>query len=154
ENPNVDAGFQEMQGAVGEDRVGASRVKAVDLSLIRTIDGTRPRLRGPVVARALAKGQGPRDPGRLYGIDPWNRPARTPQGGPAGVFGDQDRLRKAVRNLGDACQVVLRQHALVIGCRVHETERHQTGIDSPDAAIVATGALAAVTVIGRVFHGR
>src|SRR5262249_43553964 len=129
-------------------------VEAVDLAVIRTVDGTRPRLRGPVVARALAEGDGPRDPGCGYGVGPRNRPARPPQGRPAGVFGDQERLRGAVRDLGDARQVVRRQHAPVIGRRVHETHAHQAGIDPPDAPVVAAGALAAVTVIAGVFHGR
>src|SRR5262249_10855586 len=109
---------------------------------------------GPVGGRALAEDQGPPDPGAARGVDPRNRPARTPQFGPTGAFGDQDRLRSAVRNVGEARQVVVRQDALVIGCPVHETEIHQTGIYPPDAGIVAAGALAAVTVIERVFHGR
>ena len=107
EDADVDAGFQKMHRAVGEDRIRPAGVKAVDLSVIRAVDGTRPRLRSPVVARALAEGQGPPDPGaRPYGVGPRNRPARTPQLGPAGVFGDQERLRSAVRNVGEARQVV------------------------------------------------
>ena len=55
EDADVDVVFQEVQRAVGEDRIRPSGVKAIDLSVIRTVDGTRPRLRGPVGGRALAE---------------------------------------------------------------------------------------------------
>src|SRR5262245_39555306 len=86
EDANVHAGVQEMHGAVSENRVRAAGVKAVHLSVIRAVDGTRPRFRGPVGSRALAEGQGPPDPGRGHSVGPRNRPTRTPQSGPAGVF--------------------------------------------------------------------
>src|SRR5262249_58421608 len=71
EDADGDAGFQELHPAVREHDVGPAGVKAVDLSVIRAVDGTRPRLRRPVVARALAEDHVPTDPGRGYGVGPW-----------------------------------------------------------------------------------
>src|SRR5262245_19588986 len=126
----------------------------MDLAVFRTIDRTRPGLRGPVVARALAEGDGPRDPGCGYGVGPWNPPTGPPQCGPTSVFSDQDRLAAAIRNLGTARQLVLRQDAPVIGRRVHKTHVHQAVINPFDAPIIAAGAPAAETVIAGVFHFR
>src|SRR5260370_3297089 len=90
-----------MHGAVGEDRVGPAGVKAVDLSFIRTVDGARPRLRGPVGGRALAEDQRPTDPDAARALDPGNQPARTPHPGPAGAFGALTLLPTAVLNVGE-----------------------------------------------------
>src|SRR5262245_8462123 len=70
EDANIHVGFQEMHGAVGEGRVRPAGVKAVDLSVVRAVDGTRPRLRGPVGARALAEGDGRPDPDAAQVVGP------------------------------------------------------------------------------------
>lgn len=113
-----------MHGAIGEDRVDAAGVKAISLLPVRAVDGTGSRPRGPVGGRALEQDQGPPDPDAARVVDPWNRPARTPQFRPARSFGNQDRLRSAVGNVGQARQVVRghvarRQNALVFSGPVH-----------------------------------
>src|SRR5262245_21649153 len=95
-----------MNRAIDESCVGPAGMKAIDLAIIRAVDGTRPWLRGPVGGRALAEDQGPRNPDATAGVAPRSQPARTPLFRPARAFGDQDRLRSAVRNLGEARQAV------------------------------------------------
>src|SRR5262245_13800159 len=67
EDANVDVGLQEMYRAIAEDRVQAGGVKTVGLSIVRTVDRTGSRPRGPVGGRTLKQNQRPCDPGAVRG---------------------------------------------------------------------------------------
>src|SRR6516162_569531 len=81
EDPDADARFEEVDGPIRKHRVGPTGVEAVDLRLIRTVDGTRPRA-SPVSSRAHNADQLPCGPGGFQEVDSGNRPARTPGFGP------------------------------------------------------------------------
>src|SRR5262249_56778640 len=55
---------------------------------------------------------------------------------------------------GAPCHVVFWWPARLLGRGLHRPHVHQAGIEVPAAPVVATGAVAAVIVIARVFHGR
>src|SRR5207249_248346 len=62
EDPDVDGGLQEMHGAVCKHRVGPVGVEAIDLPVIRAIDGAGPEEPGSVPCGTPAPHQAPRGP--------------------------------------------------------------------------------------------
>src|SRR5262249_15978411 len=97
---DVDRGLQEMHCAVCEHGVGTAGVEAVDLEDVGAVDGARSRSHRPVGRRAPKSDPIlEASPGAAWDHLIGARLARLPEPRPAGIFGEQDSVRGAVRDV-------------------------------------------------------
>ena len=86
--------------AVGEHGVGPAGVEAVDFPFIGAVEGTRARALAPIGRRTLKNDPVIKGcPGTPFNRLVRPRPPQTPESRPAGIFGEQDGLGRAVGDL-------------------------------------------------------
>src|SRR6516165_5544215 len=103
-----------MHRPIGKDRVGAVRMKAVELTVVGAVDGTRSRTCLSILSRTLnGEGISESTPATAREILTRTCPPRQPLSWPAGILGQQDRVRGAVGNGFDAGKDVQFQGSLV-----------------------------------------
>src|SRR5207249_4601441 len=137
EDADVDIGSQELHVAVREQGEGPVGVEAINLPVVRAIDGALAVKVCPVPFGAAAPQQASRGPGAAGQPLVQERLASLPQLRPARAFGHHDRVRGAVRNVVQARGAVDREDPLVMPVlvtratwRINQSTARQFGIDS------------------------
>src|SRR6516225_106908 len=137
QDADVEANFQEAYRAIRHRDVGPAGVKAVDLAIVRAVDGAGPgrcsSIGGSTPDQVACR---PRPAGDQL---PRHRPAVAPELGPSGALRIEDRIRRAVGDVRYTATGIHHEDA-VASCRLrYPAGLHELLRDFADACIIRAG---------------